>query len=265
MTKDTRTYIRVHDGMPDHPKVAGLSDRAFRLLVELWAYCSRQLTDGVVPPVVARKRGGRALTELMAAGLVRDHEKGYECHDYLGHQRSKAHVEAIKAKRREAGKKGGRPKANANQNETKMVSNEEPKHNPETEEVLRTSQTETQNPPVVPLPLDVGAASNPARTGRKRPAKALPDDWAPTEAHVAKARELGVDGRREEEKFRAHAAANDRRQVDWSQAFTQWLLNARPSGNVRPIQSGPKPAPRPTPEGPFQYRPARPGEENRIR
>jgi hypothetical protein len=92
----------------------------------------------------------------------------------------------------------------------------------------RTGQDRTEEPPVVPHADETTAAAKKA-TGRKRPAKALPDDWTPTDGHVAKARELGVDGRREEEKFRAHAAANDRRQVDWNQAFTQWLLNARPS------------------------------------
>lgn len=32
MPRDERTYITVHDGMPDHPKVEGLSDSAFRAL-----------------------------------------------------------------------------------------------------------------------------------------------------------------------------------------------------------------------------------------
>lgn len=124
-------------------------------------------------------------------------------------------------------------------------------------------------PPVVPHD-ENGEKPEPRKhASRKRPAKPLPDDWQPTAAHVAKARELGVDGRREEEKFRAHAAANDRRQVDWNMAFTQWLLNARPGRHgPTPIanqRARPKPQPRDSPDGPFQYRPARPGEENRLR
>ena len=46
MPADRRTYITVHDGMPEHPKVDALSDKAFRALVGLWCWCSRNLTDG---------------------------------------------------------------------------------------------------------------------------------------------------------------------------------------------------------------------------
>lgn len=69
---------------------------------------------------------------------------------------------------------------------------------------------------------------------RKRPATRLPDDWKPTESHWEK-RHDAIDVGHEAEKFRLHAEANDRRQVNWNAAFSQWLLNARP-GNVRPIR-----------------------------
>lgn len=70
---------------------------------------------------------------------------------------------------------------------------------------------------------------------RKRPATHLPDDWKPTEQHWEK-RHDGIDVEREAQAFRLHAEANDRRQVNWNAAFSQWLLKARPSGNVRPIR-----------------------------
>lgn len=106
---DTRTYIRLHDGMPDHPKVDGLSDKAFRLLVESWCWCSRHLTDGVMPGPAWRKRATpKARRELEAAGLARlEHDGTVRFHDYLEHQRSAEEVEEIKAARSEGGSYGG--------------------------------------------------------------------------------------------------------------------------------------------------------------
>lgn len=95
---DDRTYIRVHDGMPGHPKVRGLSDKAFRTLIRAWCYCSEYLTDGEVVAVVARDLGtNKAWTELVSAGLVESAPSGYLMHDYLQHQRSAAEVAEIKA------------------------------------------------------------------------------------------------------------------------------------------------------------------------
>jgi hypothetical protein len=101
---DGRTYIRVHDGMPDHPKVETLSDRAFRLLIETWCWSARHLTDGRMPRAVWNRRATpKARRELVDAGLVIDHgPDGIEMHDYLQHQRSRAEVAEISANRRAA-------------------------------------------------------------------------------------------------------------------------------------------------------------------
>lgn len=123
---DDRTYIRVHDGMDDHPKVVGLSDAAFRLLMRSWSYCSRQLTDGQLPEAAWKVRGtAKARRELISAGLA--HVPGSSCthnncpepppghvqmHDYLEHQRSAAEVADLRRQRAEAGRKGGRARAN---------------------------------------------------------------------------------------------------------------------------------------------------------
>lgn len=102
---DTRTYIRLHDGMPDHPKVDGLSDKAFRLLVESWCWCSRHLTDGHMPAATWRKRAtAKARRELVDAGLVIVLDDGsVRFHDYLAHQRSAAEVAELKAARTQGG------------------------------------------------------------------------------------------------------------------------------------------------------------------
>ena len=73
-----------------------------------------------------------------------------------------------------------------------------------------------------------GNSARSARGARKAPAKRLPEDWAPTDAHRKKAAELGVDLELEVDRFRLHAEANDRRAVRWDAAFSMWLSKATP-------------------------------------
>lgn len=115
MPKDTRRYITVHNGMPDHPKIAVLSDSAFRLLVTLWCWCDANTTDGKVRRAVWDRKGrakGRA--ELLAEGLVYELPDGdVQMHDYLEHQRSAKEIADLRRVRQEAGSKGGKAKASA--------------------------------------------------------------------------------------------------------------------------------------------------------
>lgn len=168
---DNRTFIKVHDGMPDHPKIEGLSDAAFRLLVTTWCWCSRQHTDGRVPAAVWKKRGTpKARRELAEAGLTEEVDGGIAMHDYLDHQRSAEQIEDFRRKKQAAGRKGGKTRA-AKQADAKQVPEQTPgerqadaqaKSNTETEELLRSSQTETE--PVPPS------------AGREDAPRAEPDD-----------------------------------------------------------------------------------------
>lgn len=73
-------------------------------------------------------------------------------------------------------------------------------------------------------------------TSRKRPATRLADEWKPNAAATKYAASRGVDIEGEAERFRLHAQANDRRQVDWHASFRMWLSNARPTpGNVHQL------------------------------
>lgn len=139
MPDDGRTYIRVHDGMPDHPKVEALSDRAFRLLVETWCWCSRHLTDGRVPRATWQRRSTpKVRRELVDAGLVEDlGADGVFVHDYLVHQRSRAEVEEKAAERREA----ARVKS-VKANHTRWHTGPEGTASPECELCPRGSRTE---------------------------------------------------------------------------------------------------------------------------
>lgn len=113
------TWIKIDDDLPDHPKVAGLTDGAFRLYLTGLCYCSRHLTDGRIPEAVTSRWGvrhaDRAASELMSAGLWTSSADGFEVVGYLEHQRSKVEVEALSVKRSKAGKRGGKATATAKQ------------------------------------------------------------------------------------------------------------------------------------------------------
>jgi hypothetical protein len=86
---------------------------------------------------------------------------------------------------------------------------------------------------------DVTPTVTVTETERKNPRKkrhratALPDAWKPRESHRERAEKEGVDLTREAEKFRHHAAANGRLQLDWDQAFFTWLMRAADYGAGR--------------------------------
>ena len=48
-------WIKIDDSFPDHPKVIGLSDKAFRIHIEGLCYSGRFLTDGLIPMGVAAR------------------------------------------------------------------------------------------------------------------------------------------------------------------------------------------------------------------
>jgi hypothetical protein len=102
-------WLRLDDEFPDHPKVVGLTDAAFRLAITGLCYSHRLRTDGFVPAVVLT-RPQRITNELIRTGLwVPDETStGYLIHDYLNHQESRAEIEERAKQRRAAGQKGAR-------------------------------------------------------------------------------------------------------------------------------------------------------------
>ena len=116
MARPNWEYVRIDVLMPTNPKVCGLGLASRWLLIELWCYCGQHLTDGFVPDAVWRRTGRiRDRQPLVDKGFAHRVRGGYQMHDYLEHQRSRAEVEEIREKRRKAGEKGGRAKASAKQ------------------------------------------------------------------------------------------------------------------------------------------------------
>lgn len=93
------TWVKIDDGFPDHPKVVGLSDEAFRLYITSLCYAGKYLTDGFVPSIVAaRMTRNDCVEELLDAQLWYECDSGgYQIHDYLKHQSSKEQVSNTRA------------------------------------------------------------------------------------------------------------------------------------------------------------------------
>lgn len=108
-------WFRVHDHVDEHPKIEPLSDAAFRLLFETWAYCRRTRNDGRISDAVWRKRGHpRPRKELADCGLVEQHGGYVQVHDYLEWQQSAAEIDEARGKKAKASALGNHTKWHAN-------------------------------------------------------------------------------------------------------------------------------------------------------
>ena len=88
-------WVRIDEHAMEHPKVAGLSDGAFRLWVVGLVYCQKFLTDGVITDVAQRGLRGYTVKrkdELVVAGLWDAADAGVTIHDFLDWNASRASV-----------------------------------------------------------------------------------------------------------------------------------------------------------------------------
>lgn len=118
MPRDRRLYMTFPIDFDEHPKVAPLSDAAFRTFVEMNAYSRRHDLDGRIPARAARSKWKpRALAELVASHperpLVLLDDSEYVIRDYSEHQFTTADLSNLHERRAEAGAKGGAAKAAA--------------------------------------------------------------------------------------------------------------------------------------------------------
>lgn len=85
-----------------HPKIAGLSDRAFRVLVASWAYAARHDTRGHIPESVygLLRAGPRHVAELQAAGVWHQNGSGSLIHDWDDHQQAAVELREERERKR---------------------------------------------------------------------------------------------------------------------------------------------------------------------
>lgn len=93
------SWVRIHDGAMSHPKLVGLSDKAFRLWIWGLSYCQQYLTDGRIVAVAIPPRLQRAVPDLTTARLWDVAGVNYLVHDYLDWNDSR---ELVQKRRSEA-------------------------------------------------------------------------------------------------------------------------------------------------------------------
>lgn len=235
-------WVKLDDKLWSHPKFGALSGDAVRLWMFALCWCNQHETDGGIPRVTVRVLGGApdAAAELCDAGLWHETDNGWQIHNYLDHQPSREELVRKRKAKAEAGRSGGlRSGKSRSQAPQKQVLKPRRSKREASASMLveakRTPNPTQPNPDLSfgeidpPLP-PVGGTEADVTCKRGRKGKP-PDDWQPTDAHRAIARERGVDFALELAKFRDHEFATPR--SDYDAAFRNWLRSATPQRQSR--------------------------------
>jgi len=110
------SWLRIEGRMPQHHKVAPLSDAAFRLHVTAMAWSVEGKTDGkipfLIPQTLTRAPSGKKLREivdeLVRMGLWIEGSDAYQIHDFLQWNLSASEIAARSEMKSRAGAAGGR-------------------------------------------------------------------------------------------------------------------------------------------------------------
>lgn len=104
------SWVKLDDHFPEHEKVNGLHDRAFRFHVAALCYCARNRTDGLITArsagvvaAILNTQTKRWIDELTAAGLWTADEgsDGWRINDYLDYNPSAEQIRADRDAARE--------------------------------------------------------------------------------------------------------------------------------------------------------------------
>ena len=202
MSTDRRKHIKLSHDFFDNKKIERLSPAAKCALLECWIECSKDLNDGIMPVrkfnrIVPNRKVREALlcpqscTNLSATCphlcTLSDDQSAVIFHDYLKHQTSRAHAEAISEKRSSAGRKGGRPKKQSgSEDENQIAKQRETKSEPRDrdrdrdrevgygERVTHLPNDDPSLPPEPPdddpyVPTEIGTAARPPKPSRPTP------------------------------------------------------------------------------------------------
>jgi hypothetical protein len=114
------SWFSVDDGFADHPKVVRLQAmEGWQSAIALWSlagsWCSKHLTDGAVPPAMVTRLGAtaREADMLVEAGLWERSAEGFQFHDWLGCNPSRADV---LERRRKTNERVSKHRGNASRN-----------------------------------------------------------------------------------------------------------------------------------------------------
>lgn len=233
------TWLRIEDSMLDHPKwrKAIRCGGSWPLLawVRLLSWCSRNLTDGLIPADlisdvvdIERARDRRkALDGLLCGGLLAlDGSGNGRLVDYL--QRNPSREMVLKERER---------RANSQKNRRSML--------PVTgHEAVREPPACSVPSPSHPLPIpshpktptgSLGAAPVPvAKPKKAKPRTSVPETLEPNEATLVCESETGASVREQWAQFRDYHAQRATLSADWQASMRTWLRNSRTFAPRRP-------------------------------
>lgn len=206
-------WFKVDDTLAFHAKVVAAGNPAMGLWVRAGAWAAQQLTDGFVPKHMVGSLGTtRQAAALVTAGLWLTVDGGFRFHDWTDGERqpTREQVESKREAWREKKRQQRRDPAGKYQ-----VSPGDKSESP-------------QGSPTVPSRPVPSRPTKEEEIGAKAPRRAtlLPASWHPTDEHLKRAKDAGLNPGSELEKFRAHAEEKGRTAKSWNAAFTRWLINA---------------------------------------
>lgn len=120
------SWFKMDDQFPTHPKVMRAGPAAAWLYIAGGCYCTRHLTDGLIPRVVVPTltilpKPYALAAVLVAENLWNEHGDDYLVHDYLEFQPSREQVEKQREEARERRAKGGRRSADVRANDSNPI------------------------------------------------------------------------------------------------------------------------------------------------
>jgi len=140
MSRRRDLFARISLDYADHPKIAALTDAAFRAHIEMILYSRRYMTDGQIAKQIAKRWPEQALSELLSndpdtPSLTLDESGNYHLHGFNEMQETREEIEHKRRIRAEAGRKGGRARAKqaAKQTSSKLLSKTQAETETETE------------------------------------------------------------------------------------------------------------------------------------
>jgi hypothetical protein len=148
-------WVRIEDDMPNHPKVAKLSDAGFRAYVTAICHAAHFLTDGIVAVESLNKVKPVAVKEVLAAGLFEETTAGIEVHDFLEFNPSREETLERRKVRAEMGSRGGRISAAKRKQELKPRLESQPSKHSSGHSSVDMERSSKQNPTtsrIHPLP-----------------------------------------------------------------------------------------------------------------
>lgn len=204
-------WFKADDQLPFHPKVLAAGNAAMGLWIRAGTWSSSQLTDGFIPTAIASAMANECDADaLVDANLWDRVNGGYQFHDWADFQPSAEEERAKREARKRAGRKGAAARWGDKSN---GKSHSRPHDTPDGKTMPRSR----------PRPNHSSTKSEGANRAR-----ALPDDWTPSEDHRVLAAQRGVDCDLEASKMRDWATDKGATGKDWDARFRNWLHRAEP-------------------------------------